>query len=112
MAGSAAREANGAQPLGAARGQHQTPTPSAPVHLLNEEERRVLEAFTSNPVLTLGQLRGATALEGDELRPVLESLRHRGLLSQLNTVVESYRLGAEFSGGRTVGGASTRKLSR
>jgi len=59
--------------------------------VLAAEEAAVLALMSqSDHCLSLGTIRSRTGLETDELRVVLESLRSKGLVVRLNTVVESY----------------------
>lgn len=59
--------------------------------VLADEEAAVLALMSrSDHCLTLGTIRSRTGLGTEELRVVLESLRAKGLIVRLNTVVESY----------------------
>lgn len=58
---------------------------------LSAEEAHVLTALSdAGHCLTVGQLRARTGIVREELRPILEGLRDKGLAARLNTVVESY----------------------
>ena len=63
---------------------------------LSPTERRVLDALGEASAMTAGELRRRTGLTTAELGPALESLRAKGVVARLNTVVESYR--ARFPG--------------
>lgn len=65
--------------------------------VLNQAEVSVLRALSQGEtLLSLGALRARTSLPTDVLASALDSLRRRGLVSRLNTVVESYA--ARFPG--------------
>ena len=73
-----------------------TPAPVLSEPALSPVQQRVLTALSQDRQLSfsvLGSRAGATA---EELRVALEGLRARGLVSRLNTVVESYA--ARFPG--------------
>jgi hypothetical protein len=58
---------------------------------VSDVEARVLGALSdAGHCLTLGQLRARTGITREELKPVLDGLRSKGLAAKLNTVVESY----------------------
>jgi hypothetical protein len=57
---------------------------------LSESERRVLLVLRDGAWMTSGQLRARTGLTCDELAQAVQSLRLKGHLRRLNTVVESY----------------------
>ena len=57
----------------------------------SEREARVLSALSdAGHCLSLGQLRARTGILREDLKPILEGLRAKGLAARLNTVVESY----------------------
>lgn len=58
---------------------------------LSEREAQVLGALSdAGHCLSLGQLRARTGIMREDLKPILEDLRAKGLAARLNTVVESY----------------------
>jgi hypothetical protein len=58
---------------------------------LSEKEARILSALSdAGHCLSLGQLRARTGILREDLKPILEGLRAKGLAARLNTVVESY----------------------
>ncbi len=58
---------------------------------LTDDEALVLDALASHPTgATLGKLRTSCPLSEESLVSCLEVLRRKGLVSRLNTVVESY----------------------
>jgi hypothetical protein len=58
---------------------------------LTDREARVLSALSNaGHCLSLGQLRARTGILREDLKPILEDLRAKGLAARLNTVVESY----------------------
>ena len=77
----------------------QTPIISARSHstgytstsALSEKEALILSALSdAGHCLSLGQLRARTGILREDLKPILEGLRAKGLAARLNTVVESY----------------------
>jgi hypothetical protein len=54
-------------------------------------ERLVLDTLGEAASMTTGQLRVQTGLTPAELASALDSLRTKGVVARLNTVVESYR---------------------
>ena len=54
-------------------------------------ERLVLDTLGEATSMTSGQLRVQTGLTPEELASALDSLRAKGVVASLNTVVESYR---------------------
>jgi hypothetical protein len=59
--------------------------------LLSRDEVLVLDALSAaGHCLSLGQLRARTGVAREDLKPVLDGLRAKGLAARLNTVVESY----------------------
>lgn len=66
-------------------------TEYASTSALSEREARVLGALSdAGHCLSMGQLRARTGILREDLRPILEGLRAKGLAARLNTVVESY----------------------
>ena len=58
---------------------------------LSEREALILGALSdAGHCLSLGQLRARTGILREDLKPILEGLRAKGLAARLNTVVESY----------------------
>lgn len=57
---------------------------------LSAEESRVFAALSETRHSSIGMLRARTDLDPDELRAVLDALRAKGLVTRLNTIVESY----------------------
>ena len=64
---------------------------------LTDHERLVLDVLvTSEAARTAAQLSTASGLSREQVAIALESLRVKGLVTQFNTVIESY--GARFPG--------------
>lgn len=57
---------------------------------LSADESRVLSAMSEARHISIGVLRARTDLGSEELREILDALRSKGLVTRLNTVVESY----------------------
>lgn len=58
---------------------------------LSSEEAAVLEILAGDGgSLTMGAIRARTGLELHQVLPALASLRAKGMVTRLNTVVESY----------------------
>ena len=58
---------------------------------LTQDESVVLEALSASPAgATMGRLRSGCDLSEERLASGLDGLRRKGLVVQLNTVVESY----------------------
>lgn len=57
---------------------------------LSADESSVLRALSEVRHLSFGVLRSRTGASTEELRSTLERLRAKGLVTRLNTVVESY----------------------
>ena len=65
--------------------------------VLTDQERLVLDALViSAAARTAAQLSAASGLSREQVANALESLRARGLVTQFNTLIESY--GACFPG--------------
>jgi MarR family len=65
-----------------------------PIHgalAFSPAERLVLDTLEGAPSLTAGQLRAQTGLTQEEIAATLDSLRAKGVVACLNTVVESFR---------------------
>lgn len=84
--------ADGGVPSGAAArtepGGHLAPPARLPS--LSPAESSVLNALSEARHLSFGVLRSRTGTSVEELRETLSRLRAMGLVTQLNTVVESY----------------------
>jgi DNA-directed RNA polymerase sigma subunit (sigma70/sigma32) len=64
---------------------------------LNEQERAVLDVLMASATArTAAQLSAASGLSREQIATALESLRVQGLVTQFNTLIESY--GARFPG--------------
>ena len=64
---------------------------------LNEQERAVLDVLMASATArTAARLSGVSGLTREQVAIALESLRVKGLVTQFNTVIESY--GARFPG--------------
>jgi FixJ family two-component response regulator len=64
---------------------------------LTDQERAVLDVLViSTAARTVVQLSAASGLSRDQVADAIGSLRGKGLVTQLNTVIESY--GARFPG--------------
>ncbi len=57
---------------------------------LSADESRVLAVLSEMRHSSIGILRARTDLGSDDLRTVLDALRAKGLVTRLNTIVESY----------------------
>lgn len=76
--------------------------PEAPALL--EDEQRVLKALDRTHRLTIAQLVSRTTLGSERVSVALGALGHKGLVSRLNTVIESFC--ARLPGVRVGGGAA------
>ena len=86
-----------------AEGAYETPTrPVSGIPQLSSDESVVLEALSAEDrCLTMGSLRARTGMSPEDLREAVEGLRAKGLITRLNTVVESYA--SRFPGLRVEG---------
>ena len=86
-----------------AEGGCERPTgPVAGLPQLSSDESVVLEALSAeDQCLTMGSLRARTGISPADLRKAVEGLRAKGLVTRLNTVVESYA--SRFPGLRVEG---------
>jgi hypothetical protein len=73
-----------------------TPPPARSEPPLSPVQQRVLTALSEDRQLSFSVLSSRAGASPEELRVALEALRARGLVSRLNTVVESYA--ARFPG--------------
>lgn len=72
------------------------PAPALSAAPLSPVQQRVLTALSEDRQLSFSVLGSRAGASAEELRVALEGLRARGLVSRLNTVVESYA--ARFPG--------------
>jgi predicted transcriptional regulator len=64
---------------------------------LSADEKMVLQALVScGGARTIAQLCASCGMDREQVAPVVESLRAKGLVTRFNTLVESY--GARFPG--------------
>ena len=66
------------------------PVPPVSLPSLSAVESSVLNALSEVRQLSFGVLRSRTAVTSEELRAALDRLRGLGLVTRLNTVIESY----------------------